>query len=258
MRKVKLTILLVLFAITANSQTGFYLGAEAGVNWDRFFYINTRGYSLGQYTLNGNWGGYLGYKHKHYTFETGFYGYSLALPDIYIDYETAVPYEGMGTSGSSALDSWLIPLRFGYDILFGNDHFFVKPEVSFLIFKSRENRTGKIGGWGKDGDIPGYEHGWDTPIDEVDLNPGTTLGYTYRQSKVSTGLGLSASLGWRIKKRADLYFKGSYNILFSPMVYDVIAHQLSDDKRVSATNTFTGNSLLFQIGFRFYLKRDKE
>jgi len=256
MKKNYVAIFMIFAAFTANSQTGFYLGGEAGVNWDKFFYINSRGYSLGQYTFNGNWGANLGYKLKHYTFESGVYGYSLAQPDIYIDYETAVPYEGMGTSGSSSLNSWLIPGRFGYDIPFGNDHFFVKPEVSFLIFKSRANRTGKIGGWGKDGDIPDY--GWDTPIDEVDLNPGTTIGDTYRQSKVNTGLGLAVSLGWRVQKRADLYFKGSYNALFTPMVYDVIEHQLSNDKRVSATNTFTGSSFNFQIGFRFYLKRNKE
>jgi len=256
MRKVKLTFFLIMFAFAANSQTGLYLGAEAGVNWDKFFYINSRGYSLGQYTFNGNWGGYLGYKLKHYTFETGFYGYYLALPDIYINYETAVPDKGMGVSGSSALDSWVIPLRFGYDIPFANDHFFVKPEVSFLIIKSRENRTGKIGTWGKDGEIPDY--GWETPIDDVDLHPGTTLAYTYRPSKINTGLGLSCSLGWRIKKRVDLYFKGSYNTMFTPMVYDVIGHQLNNDDRISATNTFTGSSFSFQIGFRFYLKRDKK
>jgi len=256
MKKIQLTFFAVLFSFAAYSQTGLYLGGEAGINWDRFFYINSRGYSFGQYTFNGNWGGYLGYKLKHYTIETGFYGCSLALPDIYIDYDNAVPNEGMGVSGSSALDSWVIPLRFGYDIPFGNDHFFVKPEVSFLIFKSRENSTGKIGGWGKDGEIPDY--GWDTPIDEVDLNPGTTLAFTYRPTKVNPGLGLSCSLGWRIKKRADLYFKGSYNTMFTPMLYDVIGHQLNNDERISATNTFTGNSFNFQIGFRFYLKRNKE
>ena len=256
MKKINLTFLMVLLAFTANSQTGFYFGAEAGVKWDRFFYVNSRGYSLGQYSVDGSWGGFVGYKLKNYTFESGFYGYSTAIPDVYIDYETAVPYKGMGISGSSGMDSWVIPFSFGYDIPFAHDRFFVKPDISFLIYKAKDYRDGVISCWGKDqpADI------WlcDTPIDDLDIQPGGSAGYSYRAQKVNTGLGLSVSLGWRIKKRADIYFKGSYNSTFSPVIYETVAHQLNSDKRVSATNTFTGDSFLFQFGFRFYLKRDKE
>jgi len=104
MKKIQLTFFAVLFSFAAYSQTGLYLGGEAGINWDRFFYINSRGYSFGQYTFNGNWGGYLGYKLKHYTIETGFYGCSLALPDIYIDYDTSLLFAPK-TYKISAVDS---------------------------------------------------------------------------------------------------------------------------------------------------------
>jgi hypothetical protein len=256
MKKLQLTFFAFLLTCISYSQTGFYVGGEAGVKWDNFFYINSLGYSLGQYSYNGTWGGFAGYKLNNFTFETGFYGYYTALPDIYINYDTGEPFKGMGVSGSSSMDSWVIPFSFGYDIPFGNDHFFVKPEMTFLIYKGRDGNTGKIGGWGTGGDIPDFS--WDTPIDDIELSPGTTLGFTYRQSNVNTGLGLGVSLGWRIKKRADIYFKGTYNTTFTPILYDVIAHQLNNNERISATNTFSGSSFGLQIGFRFYLKGNKE
>ena len=256
MKKIHLTFLMALVVFTANSQTGLYLGGEAGVKWDHFFYINSKGYSLGQYTVDGSWGGYLGYKLKSFTFEAGYYGYSTDNPDIYIDYNTAVPYKGMGVNGSSGMDSWVMPFSFGYDIPFGNDHFFVKPDVSFLIYKARGYREGPISCWGKDNLIDDFFCG--EPIEDLDIPPGGSVGYVYRTQKVNTGLGVSLSLGWRIKKRADIYFKGSYNSTFTSVLYDNVAHQLNSDERVSATNTFTGNSFLFQFGFRFYFKRTKE
>ncbi len=256
MKKLIVVSLMMFLALTANAQTGFYIGGEAGIKWDNFSYINTRGYSLGQYSVNGTWGGYLGYKLKNYTFETGYYGYYTAMPFIYIDYETAVPYSGMGVSGNSGMNTWVIPFSFGYDILFGNDHFFVRPEVSFTIYKARSWSSDKIGAWAQGISIPDFE--WDTPIDEINLPPETSVGYSYRQNRINTGLGLGVSLGWRIRKRYDLYLKGSYNTTFTPVLYDVIAHQLSNDERISATNTFAGSSFGIQIGFRFYLKKSND
>lgn len=70
---VKKIILIIILAMPVGilfAQKGFYVGYENGLKFDKFFYVNSKGYSLTQMPVDGVFGGYVGYKLKNYTFET--------------------------------------------------------------------------------------------------------------------------------------------------------------------------------------------
>lgn len=71
------------------------------------------------------------------------------------------------------------------------------------------------------------------------------------------GIGTEISIGYRIKEKADIYLKGSYYASFNPMFYETITHY-SPGETVYATNTFTGNTFLLQIGVRYYFANMKQ
>lgn len=122
----------------------------------------------------------------------------------------------------------------------------MKPELSFVLFIAREFSSDQpTGGWGENvSAFPG-----DTNF--IPKTSDSTRAYNFRPQKVSFGIETSLSFGWHIKQRADIYLKASYASSFTPLMYDTITHY-SETETVKATNTFTGNSILFQIGLRFY------
>ncbi|NOX85692.1 MAG: hypothetical protein GXO86_06975 [Chlorobi bacterium] len=252
MKKLQLIIILLTFTGTSVAQNSFYVGYENGIKFDKFFYVNSKGYSLTQMPIDGVFGGYVGYKLKRATFETGFYGYYTSDPFVNYDYETGIPGRTSASSGSSGMDSWVIPLRFGYEFLFAGNKLFLKPEISFIIIFARDYSSDQpTGGWGQNvSPFPG-----DTTF--VPKTSDSTRAYDYRPAKVSFGMETSLSFGYRFKQRADIYLKGTYSSSFTPLYYNTITHY-SATETVTATNTFTGNSFLFQIGLRFYFSRLKE
>ncbi len=252
MKKLIVIFFLTLFAETAVSQNGFYLGYENGLKIDKFYYINSKGYSLTQSAFDGVWGAYVGYKIKNYTLETGFYGYYSSEPAVVYDYQTGKPDKTLSFFGSSDMNTWAIPFRFGYEFLFMHDQLVLKPEVSFVMLLARDYSDDQpSGGWGENvSPFPGDPNYIPTGSD-------STRAYFYRPDKVNMGMEASLSFGYRIKQRADIYLKGTYSSSFNPLFYDTITHY-SEEETVTATNTFTGNSFLFQIGLRFYFgKRDE-
>lgn len=115
-----------------------------------------------------------------------------------------------------------------------------------MLFIAREFSSDQpTGGWGENvSAFPG-----DTNF--IPKTSDSTRAYNFRPQKVSFGIETSLSFGWHIKQRADIYLKASYASSFTPLMYDTITHY-SETETVKATNTFTGNSILFQIGLRFY------
>lgn len=252
MKRVLVVLMLVLLQTSVFSQSGFYLGGETGLKFDRFHYINSKGYALTMLPVDGVFGGYIGYKLKGYTIETGFYGYYTSHPFLNYDYNTAQPSRSSSSSGGSGMDSWVIPLRFGKEFLFFRNRFFVKPEVAFTTIIARDYSDNQPNsGWGENvSPFPGYPYFNPTSSD-------STRAYSYRASKSSFGIESSVSIGYRFKEKADVYLKTNYHSSFSPLYYDTITHY-SENEIVYATNTHTGNSFLFQIGLRyFFAKREK-
>lgn len=251
MKKVAIFICFVLFTNVGMSQTGFYLGYENGLKFDKFFYVNSKGYSLTLMPADGLFGAYVGYKLKSYTFETGFYGYYTSSPFVGYDYSTGIPSTTSSSSGSSDMDNWVIPFRFGKEFLFAKNQVFVKPEISLLIYIARDySSTQPIGSWGDNAShFPG-----DTS--HISSSTDSTVAYGYRTNKVNFGIGTAVSVGYRFKEKADIYLKGNYDASFSPLYYDTITHYSSDDI-VYATSTFAGNSFALQIGVRYYFAKRK-
>jgi hypothetical protein len=249
MKTVATIFISLMLSGVAISQSGFYVGYENGGKLDKFFYVNSKGNSLSQWSIDGVWGAYAGYKIKRYTFETGLYGYYTSHPFIDYDYDTGIPTKSNSSGGSSGMNNWMIPLRFGMEFLFANNAIFIKPELSFTILVARDYSDEQPnGGWGENvSPFPG-----DTNY--VGTTSDSTRAFSYRTEKVNFGMESGISLGYRFKERADIYFKGTYFSSFNPVYYESITHY-SDTEIVTATNTYVGNSFLLQIGLRFYFKK---
>lgn len=248
MKTIFLILLSTIIVGTTLAQTGFYVGYENGGKWDKWHYINSKGFALNEMQLDGVFGGYFGYKHKSYSVESGLYGYYTNSPMINYDYSTGQISKSMGSFGSSNMNSWVVPIRFGKDFLFLNKKIFIKPELSFFTIIARNHTAAQPNGsWGENISIPG-----DTTF--IPTSADSTIGYTYRTSKVNFGLESSISIGYRFKEKADIYIKGSYCSSFSPILYETITHY-SNAEIVKATDTFYGNSFLVQIGLRYYFAK---
>jgi len=251
MKKAALFLSLFFLAYAGMSQTGFYLGYENGIKFDKFFYVNSKGYSLSQLPADGVLGFYGGYKLKSYTFETGFYWYYTSAPFVSYNYSTGEASTTNSSSGSSDMDNWVIPFRLGKEFLIAKNHVFIEPQLSLLLFVARDYSSNQPnGGWGENvSHFPG-----DTIF--VSNSPDSTRAYDYRTSKINFGIGTAISVGYRFKEKADIYLKGSYYASFNPLFYETITHY-SSDETVYATNTFVGNSYLIQIGIRYYFAKRK-
>lgn len=245
MKKVFGIMAATLLSVTVFAQKGFYLGYENGIKWDKFHYINEKENELNHFGFDGVIGVVVGYKIKGYTIETGVQNYYTSKPGIIYDYNTGEAHKSVFSTGSSGMNSCIIPLRFGKEYMMCNNKLFVKPEVAFTTIISQGlSVDGSIGEWGTGIHFPGDE-GFSVP------SADSTKGSTYRKSNIDFGIETNLSFGVRIKERADLFVKGSYHSSFNPLFYDTIIHY-SENEPVNATQTFTGNSFLFQIGTRFY------
>lgn len=249
-------LIIILFALVINfigfAQEGIYIGYENGGKFDKFHYVNSEGFALSMLPLDGVLGAYIGYNLQGYTLETGFYGFYTSHPFVSYDYATAKPSRSSSSGGSSDMNNWVIPLRFGKEFLFFANRFFLKPEIAFTAILARDYSDDQpTGGWGENvSPFPGFPYFSPTSSD-------STRAYSYRTSRVNMGIETAFSFGYRFKEKADIYLKGSYHSSFNPLYYETIIHY-SDDEIVKATSTHTGNSFLIQIGLRYFLaKRDK-
>ena len=249
----KFTIFAIVFIFSINllhAQNGFYVGYENGCKWDQYQYLNSKGYSLNKYQFDGVWGGYIGYRLNNVTLETGFYGYYTSSPYLQYNYATGAIEKTYGSFGSSSMDSWTIPLRFGNEFLFLKDRLFFKPELAFTTMIARDYSVNQPGStWGENTRIPGDSS-------YIPSSADSTKGFCYRSSKINFGIETSISAGYRFKKRADVYLKASYVAGFSPVYYEILTHY-SATENVNATKFFNGNSILMQIGLRFYFGNQK-
>lgn len=231
------------------SQSGLYFGAEAGMKFDMFHYVNSKGNNLTMLPVDGVFGAYAGYSYNGFTLETGFYGNYTSRPFISYDYATYEISRTSGSSESSDMNSWVIPLRFGKELLFLQDRFFLKPEMGIIAVFARDYSSKQPNsGWGQNvSPFPGYP-------DFTPSGPDSTRAYSYRAAKSNFGIETAFSFGYRFKEKADIYFKGTYQSSFAPLSYDVITHY-SENETVYATSTQTGNAFLFQIGMRYFISK---
>jgi hypothetical protein len=231
------------------AQSGYYIGYENGGLFDRHHYINSKSFSLTQSSIGGIFGGYVGYKYNSYNLELGFYGYYSSHPFVSYNYDSGIP--GKSNSMGSGAESWVIPVRFGKEFTFSQEKFFLKPEVAFSTIISRDYSENKpTMGWGENvSPFPGYPDFHPTSSD-------STRAYGYVPSKMSFGIETGLSAGYRFKKKADIYIKGSYLANINPLYYETITHY-SDTETVNATS-ISLNSFQLQVGLKYYFEKRKK
>ena len=235
----------VLFTVTAYSQKGLYVGYENGLKYDFYDYTDSRATSYNHLAMDGLWGGYVGYAWKGYSVETGFYGYYLSSPSLVFDSVTAIP-EKQGSSGSSGMNKWVIPVRFGKEFTFCSGKLFLKPQLGFLTMIARDysadHHTGTSGYGIRFGAYGQYVPFYVPRSDSSRTEHYITGRYNFAlENSVSAGVGL-----W---KHFDIYLKGSLitgftNTMFSTITYD------SPYQHISAVTT-TRNSMSYQIGVKY-------
>jgi hypothetical protein len=248
MKKLTIVLITLMLSFTCLAQNGFYIGYENGGLFDRYHYVNSKGYSINQSTIGGVFGGYVGYKINSYNLEMGYYGYFSSHPYVDYDYNSGIPAKS-GSMGSGA-ESWVIPIRFGKEFTFSDEKFFLKPEIAFNTIVSRDySENQPTMGWGENVSMfPGDPY--------IPVSSDSTRAYGYIGSRMNFGIETALSTGFRFKKKADIYLKGSYSANFSPLYYETITHY-SAAETVNATSVSV-NSFQFQIGVKYYFaKREK-
>lgn len=248
MRKLLVFLTAIILSASAIAQTGLYIGYENGGLFDRYHYVNSKGFSLSQSSIGGVFGGYVGYKVNGYTLETGFYGFYSTHPFIIYNGDSGIP-EISGSMGSGA-QSWMIPIRLGKEFVYCNDEFFIKPDISFNMMICRDySENQPTMGWGAN--VPAF------PGDPyfVATSADSTRAYGYVTSKLNFAIETGLSAGYRFKKKADIYIRGSYLANFNPLYYETITHY-SENEIVTATSTSV-NSFLLQIGLKYYFAKNR-
>lgn len=248
MRKLFAILVSILLTVASFAQNGLYIGYENGGLFDRYHYINSKGFSLSQSSIGGVLGGYVGYKFNSYSLETGFYGYYSSHPFIVYDYDSGIPEKS--TSMGSGAESWVIPIRFGKEFVSHNEKFFVKPEISFNTIISRDySENQPTMGWGENvSPFPGGP-------DFIPTSADSTRAYGYVTARMNFAIETGLSAGYRFKKKADIYIKGSYSTNFNPLYYETITHY-SEAEIVTATSVNI-NSFQLQIGIKYYFAKNE-
>jgi hypothetical protein len=249
MRKSLVFLTTFILSVTCSAQNGFYIGYENGGLFDKYHYINSKGFSLSQSSIGGVFGGYAGYKYNSYSVETGIYGYFSTYPNIDYDYNSGIPVKS--NSMGSGAESWVIPVRLGKEFLFSDQKFFLKTEIAFSTIFCRDYSENQPSmGWGEN--VPAF------PGDPY-FNPtgsDSTRAFGYIPAKFNFGIETGLSAGYRFKKKVDVYIKGNYLATFSPLYYETITHY-SEAEIVNATNVSV-NAFQIQIGLKYYFaKREK-
>jgi hypothetical protein len=234
---------------TVSSQTGIYIGYENGLKWDKFNYINSKGFSANHTSFNSLYGGYVGFKLNRYTIETGFYYHYLSINTYQYDRATGAIGLWNGRSHGSGEDSWVIPLRFGMEFNLAKKRIFIKPEIGLTGIIATNYSKSQPYGWGAE----------NIRMDStfIPTTGDSTITYMYRTSKFNLGYEVSLSAGVRIKKKFDIYIKGSVYNSFKPLYYETITYY-SDLGNATATNMFHGNSFTLQFGLRYLFEIKKK
>jgi hypothetical protein len=251
MKKLFVILAASLISVSCLAQNGFYLGYENGFLFDRHHYVNSKGYELSQGSIGGVYGGYVGYKLNSYSLETGFYGYFSSHVFVDYDYATGNPHKSLNMS--SGAESWMIPIRLGKEITTSSEKFFAKIELGFNTIICRDYSD----------DQPNIGFGQNVmpyPIEgdpnHFPMSPDSTRGYGYVTSRVNFGIEPGLTAGYRFKKKADIYLKGSYLANFNPVYYETMTHY-SDAEPIYATSV-SMNAFQLQIGLKYYFgKREK-
>jgi len=243
MKNLFLILTSIFIAGTSLAQSGLYIGYENGGLFDRYHYVNSKGISLSQTSIGGVLGLYVGYKHNSYNLETGLYGYYSSIP--FIDYNYNTGEASKSNSMGSGTESLIIPIRLGKEFLIAEQKIFIKPEFAFNTIISRDySENQPTMGWGENvSAFPG-------DINFTPTSSDSTRAYGYTTSKLNFSFETSLSTGYRFKKKADIYIKGSYVANFRPLYYETITHY-SDTEIVNATRVNV-NSFLLQIGLKYY------
>lgn len=251
MKKLFVILAASLLSATCIAQDGFYLGYENGGLFDRYHYVNSKGYELTQGSIGGVYGGYVGYKQNSYSLETGFYRYFSARPNLDYDYATGVPHKSLIMPGS--VESWMIPVRLGKEFTTSNEKFFTKVALGFNTMICRDySENQPTMGFGEN--VSPFP--FDPDPNFVPASSDSTRGYGFVTSRVNFGIEPALSAGYRFKKRADIYLRGSYLANFNPIYYETMTHY-SDAEPVYATSVNV-NAFQLQIGLTYYFaKREK-
>ncbi len=243
-------ILFILFLFVYNvgfSQKGFYFGYENGGVFDRYYYVNSKGYTLFQTSLGGSVGGYVGYKYNNFNIDAGFFVYSPTIPYVKYDYDTGKPYKT--SAGGEGETNFVLPVSIGKEFLLATGKVFLEPNLALVtIFLSDYTSEQPSEGWGENVTFEGNVNNSDSP--------DSTVVYGYFSDRINFGLITSLSAGYRIKNKIDVYVRGGYITNFSPLYYETITHYSS--KEIVEATRVRNNSFLLQVGIKFHFHLHKD
>lgn len=234
------------FALNGLTQNGWFIGYENGLKWDHFVYENNRDKTLSVFETDAALGGFFGFKRNQCSIESGYYRYHTSSPLLSYDYNTFQVSRTAANFGSSAMNSSVIPLRIGYEFFSSKAHLYFKPQIGVLLIIARHYKEDEsLGYWSENAQYDG-----DSTF--IPISGNWSIGFMRRDSKTDFAIETAISTGYRIREKADLFLKASYNMGFSTVYHEDITHYSSTGD-VSATKKFNGSSLLLQIGITYYL-----
>lgn len=241
-----LFLVLLLIVAQSKAQQGLCFSYQNGGIWNQFNYINAKGASIQQFTLDGTFGLCLSYQWKTFSVESGVDFKYTSAPLVAYNYENSSVSYSSASYGSSGMNNIGIPLRIRKEFNVLKNVLFLAPEFGFSTVIARNYSEGEpVAQWGENITNQGI-------LPYIPTSPDSTLGIGYRTTKFNFGSETSLSMYARIKKRFDVYIKGTFYSSFSPLYYENITHY-SSDETVSALQTMSGNSLQAQIGLRIHL-----
>lgn len=241
-----LFLVLLLIGMSGKAQQGLCFSYQNGGIWNQFNYINAKGTSIQKFTLDGTFGLGLSYQRGSYSVESGVEFKYTSVPLVSYNYENSSASYSSASYGTSGMNNVGIPLRMRKEFNLFKNIFFLAPELGLSAIIARDFDKGEpVGFWGENITYQGI-------LPYVPTSPDSSMGTGYRTRKINFGCETSFSLYSRIKKRFDIYLKGTFYSSFSPLYYENITH-FSSDETVSALQTMSGNSLQAQIGLRIHL-----
>ena len=242
MNKILLCIVLLFpFCIKAQKH---YFGAEIGVKLDKFEYWNSADFQKDLYIENGSWGFYFGTRKQHYTIEYGFHAFYSALPHFYYIKESRtmgetapanVPFSKYIIGSDNGTYAFVIPIRFSKEHYNKKNKLFISSAVGGNLFIFR-SASGDGGRW---------------TVTTYGAYESLTEAKEYRKNIFYTGIEGNITVGLKLTKQLELYYRTTFYSQFNTVFYDAIIHTYNDGEVIYGSNSYNGTSYTFLIGMRY-------
>jgi hypothetical protein len=245
--------------LPASAQSGVYLGAEFGNKRDYYNFSNSEGSSVTHGILTDLYGIYAGYSKNRYALESGIYLYNSLVPEITWDEVNERPFFGKAAHSTNANSTWVIPLRIGYDFTGRRKSVYLQPFLGVMLIMNDVEKNSRMVSWARIEDPEGSSGGQMVTGDSLLPVPDNAMfshGIGYSTTPLNIGVQGGFSIGYRFKKRLDIYMKFTAHSSFSLLYFENVQYQY-DSGPVTGTTTFQGSSTAIQLGVKYFLRKEK-